>query len=84
MFNHVKTDEVTSLSTVLQKCWQKSGGIPFGPGAFRAAICFKAIKTSSSLNSRVSEEFISFEITCGTWSRTLLRKSVVEEEKSSW
>ena len=83
-FSHDKTEEVTSLSTVFQKCWKKSEGIPSGLGAFNGVICFKADNTSSSLNSRHKEEFISSVITVGTWVRTLLDGSILADVNSYW
>lgn len=57
-FRKHKTEEVISLPTKPRKCWKKSGGMPYGPGAFNGAIWERASCISHSLNSAASSLFI--------------------------
>jgi len=49
---------ITSLLIKVQHDLKKIGDIPLGSGAVRGFICFKALSTSSTVNSLVKSAFI--------------------------
>ena len=64
-FKLERTALTTSSPIAFQNFWKKIGGMPWGPGALRGAICFSAISTSSLEKGPIRLLFI-FYVTTGS------------------